>query len=181
MRTKAIAICAFAVMAFCAAASAQTGKLGVGVHGTWVKSVTEEDARDWAWGLHARARLTGHFAIEGSLDFRNEEIDDATTVKLYPIQVSALFYLLPNSKAGIYGLFGVGWTRVSASGDFFGDDVENTEFGYHYGFGIEVPAGSSAIFIDVRYLDLNLDISNVLIPDFDSSGWQLNVGYSFYF
>ncbi len=170
-----------AILALCAAnAAAQAGKFGIGIHGSSVASATEEDKREMQWGLHARARLSHFFALEGSLDFRSEEIDEAT-IKLYPIQVSGLFYLLPASKLGLYGLLGIGWTRVSASGNIFGEGVENTEFGYHWGFGAEIGFGSSAVFADVRYLNLDLGISSLVVPDLDTEGWQLNFGYTFYF
>ena len=180
MRVTALAICVL-VLALCASgALAQAGKLGIGVHGSSVKSATEEDSRYWTWGVHTRVRFSPRLALEGSLEFRSEEVDGAD-IKLYPIQVSALFYLLPSSRAGIYGILGFGWTRVTVDGNIFGEGAEDTDFGYHWGFGAEVPFGSSTIFVDVRYLDLKLGISNLLNPNFDTKGWQANTGYTLYF
>ena len=181
MRMRVFMILLTAVTIFAAGASAQVGRLGVGVHGTWVKSTVDDQERDWVWGFHARARVFRNFALEGSLDLRTNTIDD-TTIKLYPMQVTGLFYLLPASRAGLYGLFGVGWTRISVDGSFFGEDVENTEFSYHWGFGLELSlGGSSTIFADVRYLDLDLDISKLVSADFETKGWQANFGYTIYF
>lgn len=170
------------VAAFIAAAAfAQTGKLGVGVHGSSVSSATEEGSRTFQWGIHARARISPFLGIEGSLDFRSEDIEDST-LKIYPIQFSALFYLLPQSRAGIYGLVGLGFTRTSTDGNLFSGEAVNSDFSYHYGFGLEIPFGrSSAVFVDARYLNLNLDISSLILPNLDSDGWQLNFGYSLYF
>jgi hypothetical protein len=181
MRKPALLLCILLTAAVATSATAQIGKFGIGVHGSWVKSATKADEREWVWGLHARARLTGRLALEGSLDFQSEEIDSAT-VKLYPIQFSALFYLLPASGAGVYGLFGLGWTRVSVEGDFFGEGVEDSAISYHAGIGIEIPlGGASTFYADIRYLNLDLNISNILMPGFDSKGWQANFGYTFYF
>ncbi|HUX06665.1 MAG TPA: porin family protein [Acidobacteriota bacterium] len=181
MRKLVLLVCFVLLFTFTSTAAAQIGKLGVGVHGIWTKSATQDDERVFAWGLHARARISPRLALEGSVDFRSETIDDVT-ISLYPMQFSALFYLLPASGAGIYGLFGLGWTRVSVDGDFFGEGAEDGEISYHWGFGIEVPmGGASTFFADVRYLNLDLNISKILNPDFDTKGWQANFGYSFYF
>ena len=181
MHKLTLIVCFVVLFAFTSTAAAQLGKLGVGVHGTWSKSVTQEDEREWAWGLHARARISPRLALEGSLDFWSEDIDDVT-VSIYPIQFSALFYLLPASGAGIYGIFGLGWTRVSIDGNIFGEDAENSEISYHWGFGIEIPMGGpSSFYADVRYLNLDLNISNLINPDFGSKGWQANFGYSYFF
>ncbi len=181
MRIAVPVICAATLLLFACAAGAQVGKFGVGVHGSSVSSATEEDARQMQWGIHARARLSNFFALEGSIDFRSEDINGAT-LKLYPIQVSGLFYLLPSSRLQVYGLLGLGWTRTTADGDLFDGEAENTDFGYHWGFGAEVPFGAgSAIYVDVRYLNLDLDISSIIMPDVDTEGWQLSFGYTFYF
>ena len=131
--------------------------------------------------MHARARLSAFLALEGSLDFRSEEIGDST-LNIYPIQVSALFYLLPHSRAGLYGILGLGWTRSTVDGSLFSGEAENTDFGYHWGFGLELPIGmSSSVYLDARYLNLDLDLASILLPSFDTDGWQLNFGYTFYF
>jgi opacity protein-like surface antigen len=169
-----------ATVLFCGSANAQIGKFGIGAHGASVGSATEEK-REFEWGVHARARLSAFLALEGSLDFRSEELGD-TKLNFYPIQVSALFYILPHSYAGIYGLIGLGWTRTTADGSLFSGEATNTDFGYHWGFGLEIPvARSSTVFVDARYLNLDLDLAKFFALDFDTKGWQLNFGFTFYF
>lgn len=180
MYFRALAIAIVAVVICSIPCVSQVGKLGLGVHASNVSSATEEDERVFDWGLHARARISNVLGIEGSLDFRTEEIEDST-LSLYPIQVSALFYPLPASRIGLYGLIGLGFTRSSASGSLFGEDAENTDFGYHWGFGAEIGSRGSAFFADIRYLDLNIDLSKIIVPDFNTKGWQFKFGYTYYF
>jgi opacity protein-like surface antigen len=181
MRKPVLLFCVLLFVYFATSVSAQVGKFGIGVHGKWVRSATQADEREWIWGLHARARLISRLALEGSLDFQSEQVESAT-VKLYPIQFSALIYLLPTSGAGLYGILGMGWTRVSVEGNFFGEGIEDSKISYHGGFGLEIPlGGGSTFYADIRYLNLDLNISNILIPNFDSKGWQANIGYTFYF
>lgn len=171
----------FIVFALLFAAQASAQSLGLGIHGASAKSATE-DERAWQWGAHARARLGAFLGIEGSLDFREEELADGSKVTLYPIQFSALVYVLPHSTGGLYGLIGLGWTRVAYDGSFFGEDVENNELGYHWGFGGELPlSGGATIFADIRYLNLDMNISKLIRADLDTAGWQFNFGFTYYF
>ena len=181
MRFAVPGICVATLLLFASAAGAQVGKLGLGIHGSSVGSATEEDARQMQWGLHARARLSNFIGLEGSVDYRSEDVNGAT-VALYPIQVSGLFYLLPSSRLQVYALLGLGWTWTTVDGELVNGDAESTDFGYHWGFGAEVPFGAgSAVYVDVRYLNLDLDISSIIMPDVETEDWQLSFGYTFYF
>ena len=86
-------------------ATAQVGKFGIGAHGTMVPSAVEDDDeendREFAFGAHARLRFSANLGLEASVEFREEEITDDITLKLYPIQFSLLYYLLPSSKLNI--------------------------------------------------------------------------------
>lgn len=169
-----------------APAAAQVGKFGIGAHGTLLPSVTDngddEDGREFAFGVQARMRFTDNLGFEASVEFREEMIDDDVTLKLYPIQFSLLYYLLPSSRVGIYALGGLGWTRSSLEGDFFGEDAEDSQMSYHFGGGIEVPVSESiGVFGDFRYLNVDLDFGDLLARDIETSGWQANFGVNFYF
>lgn len=174
----------FALLA--APAAAQVGKFGIGAHGSMLPSVVDngddEDERQFAFGAHARLRFSDNLGLEASIEFREEEIDDDITLKLYPLQFSLLYYLLPSSRVGIYALGGIGWTRSSLEGDFFGEDAENSEMSYHFGGGIEVPFSDAiGVFGDFRYLNYDPDFGDLLARDIETSGWQANFGVSFYF
>ena len=171
-----------AVLAMALPASAQIGKVGVGAHLSTTDSAVEEDEREFVFGVQARARISDMLAIEGSMEFREEDLIDDATLSIYPIQFSALFYLLPQSKVSIYGLVGMGLTRTSVSGDLFGEDVSSTDMSYHWGGGVEVPVSDiMGIYGDIRYLEMDFDLEALSDFDLNTSGWQMNFGVNWYF
>lgn len=180
---KAIVTFVILFAVFSVSAFSQVGKFGIGGHGTFYSAAADEEEREFAFGIHARARISSNLGLEASMEFRQEDLlEDNATLKLYPIQFSLLYYLLPNSKVGLYGLGGFGFTRSSVSGDLFGEDAENTDISYHFGFGVEIPVSQSlGISGDIRYLDMNLDLGSILTQDLNTSGWQSNFGITFYF
>lgn len=168
-------------LVFSALAIAQTGKFGIGAHGTFYSSTSEEEERKFAFGLQARARISERIGLEASIEFREEIIEEAT-VKMYPIQFSALIYLLPRSRVGLYGLVGFGWTRTSVNGGFFDEESINSDISYHFGAGVEIPISHNfTLNGDFRYLDLNVDLSSIFAGDLNTSGWQSNFGFNVYF
>lgn len=166
------------------AAQAQIGKFGIGIHGTASPAATgeeEEKDREFTFGGHIRARLTNNFALEASVDYRKEETE-LYSLTLYPVQFSALYYLLPSSRVGIYGLFGFGFTRSTLEGDFFDEEAEDTAMSYHWGGGIEIPLTEGfTLYGDARWLDIDLDFGDIIDLDVASSGWQWGGGVTIYF
>lgn len=90
-------------------------------------------------GAQARVYLLKVLAVEGSIDYRQHmsgPSEARTTADIYPVQVSGLLYLLPNSPVAPFLLGGVGWyyTRVRGPGGF-----TNTQhrMGSHVGGGLQ--------------------------------------------
>lgn len=179
---NSIAMSAFILfLVFSTLAVAQTGKFGIGGHGTFYSAASDEEEREFAFGVQARARISERLGLEASMEFREETIEEAT-VTMYPIQFSALIYLLPRSRVGIYGIVGMGWTRTSVSGSFFDEESINSEISYHFGAGVEIPLTQNfTVNGDFRYLDLNIDLSSIFSGDLNTSGWQSNFGVNVYF
>ena len=88
-------------------------------------------------GAQLRFYLAKFFAVEGSADYRQQRTSGAATIAdIYPVQVSGLLYLLPNSPVAPFVLGGVGWyfTHVRGPGGF---DQTTNRFGSHVGGGLQ--------------------------------------------
>ena len=125
------------------------------------------------FGAALRFKLLPAFGLETSINYRQEEFaGDALTVRSWPIQVTGMLYPLPVA----YAAMGAGWymTTFDVDGGLNSilDDETNSEFGWHFGGGIELPLGSTAKLVgDLRYvfLDYNFDAvpgSNEIDDDF---------------
>lgn len=100
----------------------------------WNKNVDASDG-DYFGGAQLRFYMAKFFAIEGSADYRQQRFTTrGPIVDVFPVQISGLLYLLPDSPVAPFILGGVGWyhTRVRGPGD---DDVQN-RFGSHAGGGL---------------------------------------------
>lgn len=111
------------------------------------------------FGAALRLHLLPMFGIEGSINYRQETLaGDALIVRSWPVQVTGMLYVLPV----LYGSMGAGWYMTSLDFDpdlNFLDDTQS-EFGWHFGGGLELPLGSVAkLSADLRYvfLDYNFD------------------------
>lgn len=90
---------------------------------------------DWMGGAQLRAYLAKWFAVEGSADWR-QETPANTTIDIYPVQVSGLLYVLPNSPVAPFLLGGVGWYYTHVKGPAGFDRTQN-RFGSHVGGGVQ--------------------------------------------
>jgi opacity protein-like surface antigen len=91
----------------------------------------------WMGGAQLRFYLAKFFAVEGSADYRQQRTSGASTIAdIYPVQVSGLLYLLPNSPVSPFALGGVGWyfTHVRGPNGF---DQTSNRFGSHVGGGLQ--------------------------------------------
>jgi hypothetical protein len=88
----------------------------------------------WYGGAQARMHFGQVFAIEGSVDYREKKME-STFTRTYPVQVSALIYLLPGKRVSPFILGGGGWyyTNVNGPGGF--SDTQK-RFGAHAGGGV---------------------------------------------
>lgn len=146
--------CIVLVLALAAPAHA-SWLLGLSAGGQAGVSHTGGDVDEGSFliGANARMELLSFIAAEIAVDYRNESLDEGD-IRTVPVQLSALFTLLPF----IYVTAGVGWYSISIDGDLrdqFGDgDLGNT--GYHTGAGIGIPLPGPWSFIgDARYVFLN--------------------------
>jgi len=142
------------------------------------------DKGTWFGGVQARLKVLPFLAIEGSITFHENEYEDGDVkVTQYPVQVTALLYILHEGPIRPYVLGGVGWyyTRVDYSGLFsaFSDSTDHN-FGAHLGVGADLMLGArTSLDVDVRYIFLNP--SSEQIKDQDFNYWQITFGLNFFF
>ncbi len=92
------------------------------------------DHGDLAEGAQVRLHFTPAWALEGSVDLRQDKFD-GTKVDVIPVQLSLMVYILPPGyRVAPYLLAGGGWyyTHVGAPVDHFA-----FRFGPHAGAGVE--------------------------------------------
>lgn len=166
--------------------NAQNNKAGlaIGPQLGFQKSSDSDEGR-MMYGAFIRAKLSPSFAIDGSINYRNEHyLNGRVTVSSWPVLVSALLYPFPM----VYGLAGVGW--YNSTFNFSANlsptqisDQTKSNFGWHLGAGVELPLGESMILTgDIKYvfLNYNLDnVQNVRLGDLKSNFFIINVGLGF--
>lgn len=166
-----IALAAAGLM-FPAPSPAQSG-IGVGPRVGYERS-KDADQGAFTFGAALRARFLGVLGAEGSIDYRQEEAADATTIKSWPVMATGLIYPLPV----VYGAVGAGWHNVSFDyADPRMDDASHQEFGWHVGGGLELPLGDAgALAADVRYVFLNLEAGELPeVADRDADFYVITV------
>jgi hypothetical protein len=118
-------------------------------------------------GVELRFRTAGRFGLEASVDFLHGDFDvgGPVTRDSYPIQISALFYVLPNRDANHFNLYllaGLGAVPSTIGYyDYYGQRVRErfTEYEGHIGAGLELRFRWFALRTDVRGLALWRDDS----------------------
>ena len=148
--------------------------------------IKPRDADDGTWfgGIQLRVPLASSLAIEGSIAVHHNEFEDGDIdVVQYPVQVTALWFLFPESPVCPYLLGGVGWyyTRVSFDGDL-GDTEDDTTsfFGAHLGFGVRFAIEKSVVLsADLRYLFIEPNEDELDEEEFDSLQFVFSVGFPF--
>jgi len=109
----------------------------------------DADEGSLMFGGMARLYLGGAFAVEGAINYRKEEyMDGAYSITSYPVQASALIYVLPIA----YGIAGIGWYNAKYEAGSFSETF--SDVGYHIGGGAEIPLGSLILTGDIRYVFL---------------------------
>lgn len=146
------------------------------------------DAEDGAFlfGLQLRGHLNEYFGLELAATYRTtSEFEYAIAGQTYkvktgfiPITASALVYLPLNEHFMPYGVAGVGgyYTFRDTEGTISDEFEGEFNFGYHLGFGLEVPLNDDvAINADYRYLWLTPEEDQN-----DFSGHMITFGFMFY-
>jgi opacity protein-like surface antigen len=153
----------------------------IGGRATWFDP--KEGSARWFGGAQVRVYPFKFLAIEGSADYRRTDFGD-TRVHTYPVQVSALLYLLPGKRLSPFILGGGGWyyTTVKGPGGF--DDTQN-RFGGHVGGGLQFWF-NDWVSVDGTYRhiwleDVNSRDQNIKDKDFRDSGQMVTVGLNFHF
>ncbi len=129
-------------------------------------------------GAAVRFKVADVLGLEGAINYRQEEFgDDELTVKTWPVLATAMFYPVET----IYGLLGLGVYNTST--DRNEDNVDladdtDSEIGWHFGGGLELPLGERALLTgDLRYvlLDQGIEDPSGLITD-DQNFYLVTIG-----
>jgi opacity protein-like surface antigen len=132
-------------------------------------------------GLQFRSPIDKHWAMELSLDFlQGTDPDKQFTQRTFPLMLSAIFHLFPDSKISPYGLVGAGvhFTELSYLDGKFRHDI--LEIAGQAGFGIEVKVTDQlALHADLRFLSIykNLDSQTTISSKCHSSNASGAVGF----
>ncbi len=145
------------------------------------------DAEEGAFfvGLQLRGHLNDYFGLEFAATYRTTsefQLSGGGEVQtgLVPITLSGLVYIPVSEHFMPYGIAGVGgyyrYSDTDGVAEEFVDDFQDEFiFGYHLGFGLEVPLSEAiAISADYRYTFLNPEENE---PDL--SGNAFTVGLMF--
>jgi len=135
------------------------------------------------FGAQARLQLNDLLSIEGAIDYKSEKYNnDMVDVTSYPVQVTALIYPIPIA----YGAIGAGWYNTNYSVDFPDNvplenyDETTSEFGYHFGGGVQLPIGDkAAISGDIRYVFLNYDFEKIPGQEVDANFFVIKASILF--
>lgn len=161
---------------------------GLGLHGNYFNTNDADDGTIRA-GLQARLRITSGIAAELSADYRDEEFEGGdVSVKGYPFQLSALWYIFGRGGINPHLIFGGSWYSADVTVRREGGltrEYSTDDFGYHGGFGIELHMTErSFLHADVRYMFIDIDYGGVLDTadtKIDSDGFVVQLGLTFYF
>jgi hypothetical protein len=128
----------------------------------WTKA-NGSDAGKIEGGLALRMHLSPALGLEGSILYRQDKFNNgAVTATTWPVQVTGLVYVVPM----VYGAIGAGWYHTTYDYDASvyptGTNSETqTQFGWHFGGGVEVPLGRASFTADIRYTFLNYDFKQL--------------------
>ena len=135
-------------------------------------------------------RLTGAVGVELAAGYRREHYTGQIQTEAHdlnvweiPVQLSLLFYLLPNARVQPYLLGGGGYYYVHVEDVGPGGDatsMSSSQFGLHVGAGVDVRVATRlSLRADARYVFLDIDAVSTLAKKADY--WQAGVGLNVYF
>ena len=165
--------------------------IGIGPRLGYYKA-DDADEGSFYGGAQIRARLGRIVGIEGAIDYRTSQEYDlgdfSADVRQVPVTASALLFLPVSEHFQPYGVAGLGAYynildfNENAEDRFGVEDDHGVDFGYHLGFGLELPVNENiALNADYRYnfIDPGSD-SFGDVEDADFSGNVVTVGLMFY-
>jgi opacity protein-like surface antigen len=153
--------------------------LGVGAHYSFVHNQSTDDNSNM---VGAQLRLRGTvIGVEGAIDYRNDKLGNDIELKSWPISASLLVYPIPS----VYALAGLAWynTTLDFPNNSTYDDNTQSELGYHFGAGVELPlAPKVKLTGDIRwqFIDYEFDEIPSSIGKVDANSYSLNVGFLLY-
>ena len=124
-----------------------------------------QDADNWSSmiGGVLRLKLVPGLGAEASINYRQENyLNNAVTVRSWPVMLTGLIYLLPIA----YGLVGFGWYNLTFDYNqnelpLFKDETTQ-KVGWHFGGGLEWPISSILTLSgDIRYVFLDYDFQAI--------------------
>lgn len=153
-----------------------------------------DDAEEGSFygGAQIRARLGRVFGIEGAIDYRTAQEynlgEYSVDVRQIPLTASALLFLPVSEHFQPYGVAGLGayYDMLDFSEEAESlpgiEDEHTVDFGYHLGFGLELPFNrNAALNVDYRYIFLDPGSDSFGdVEDADFSGNIVTVGLMFY-
>jgi opacity protein-like surface antigen len=138
----------------------------------------------WFGGAQLRFYLNKIFAIEGSVDYRQQDAGSNLTVRTMPVQASLLAYLLYRKPVAVFLLGGGGWYFTKFDVDNGPGDHTENRFGPHAGGGVQFFL-SDAWSIDGtwRYIWLQRVKSDNTLSDenYDPSGQMVTAALNYHF
>jgi opacity protein-like surface antigen len=190
---KSAIVCASLLFLIPAAGICQlSNTFGIGPRMGYYKAKNADDGNFFG-GLQVRAHLGKVIGLEGSAAYRTAEtyrLDNyAAHIREVPVTPSLLIYIPISDHFEPYALGGFGAYYTFYD---YNDDAESipgihdhhkVTFGYHLGFGLEIPFTKSvALDADYRYvfLDPNSDTFGE-VGDADLSGHMFTAALMFYF
>ena len=138
------------------------GGAGFGPMLGWSRA-NNSDAGRLEGGLALRMHISSALGVEGAVFYRQDKYNNgAVTATTWPIQVTGMLYIVPM----VYGAIGAGWYHTTFDYDmsvYPAGTVSNTQtqFGWHFGGGLEVPLGRASFTADIRYVFLNYDFKQL--------------------
>lgn len=137
------------------------------------------------YGLQARIRFNEVLGVEGSISYRPGTeasfAGQSYETKFVPLTGSLMLFL-PIDAISPYGLAGIGayYTIYDSEGPLADDWDSQFDFGYHLGFGTELPLSDNvALSLDYRYIFLTPEGENAP-DDADFSGNLFTASLMFY-
>ena len=105
------------------------GGLSFGLRGSYYDP--NDGRSDWMGGGQLRFHLGPVVALEGSTDYRQDNIS-GSVIDVFPVQASLLIYLTPQYRVSPYLLGGGGWYYTHVRGG-----ATDNRFGPHAGAGLQ--------------------------------------------
>jgi opacity protein-like surface antigen len=188
-RPVSILLVAFLAAALPAAAQSYSDPgTGYGVDAGYARG-RDAESGGATGGIHARARLTGGIGLEVSAGFRHDSFATegvrVLTVDEIPVAASLLLFFPHDGRVQPYLLAGIGytWAKPKGSGPNAGTSypAENL-FALHGGAGVDVRTSfRSSLFLDGRYVFLDVAAVKVLPNQPKSNYLRLAAGFNVYF